>query len=93
MRLRGPWLITGAHLDTVVTLQSGTIPTGGTVTLAMSPYTFFPDITYSGAPANAFLIVRPRSGGPPDADNPTILLWHGGAMAAPYSARWRHVNP
>ncbi len=93
MRLRGPWLITGAHLDTVVTEQSGNIPANGQVTLVMSPYTFFPDMVYGGAPAQAFFYMRPRGLEAPNPDIPQIVLKHTVGTVEPYAVKWRHVNP
>ena len=93
MRLRGPWIVRGAGLDTSVSSQSGTILSNNFVYLAMSPYSFFPDVLHRrfftrvefGAQLNLFL--------PPNADAPYLQLYNPIGATAPYAAAWRHVNP
>ena len=93
LRLRGPWIVRGAGLDTAVTSQSGTIGIGGSVQVAMSAYTFMPDIL--GRTLFQFLDLRVRYGfiGVPDADAPILVLFNLAGVSTPYAAHWRHINP
>ena len=93
LRLRGPLILRGASLSTSVSSQSGSIPGGLSVSLAMSAYSFMPDIL--GTNLFTFLDVRVKIDflGSPDADAPVLALINPGAPAVPYQAEWRHIDP
>ena len=93
LRLRGPWIIRGAGLDTVVTSQSGIIPGDFVVNLVMSPYTFFPDFLQRKSLNTVDVIVRFDFLFAPDADAPQLQLYNKPGADAIYAAQWRHINP
>ncbi len=93
MRLRGPWLITGAHLDTAQSSQSGTIPASDSVEVVMNAYTFAPDMVHTNSPFSMFVLARLRGLDPPDPDIPRFGLWNQSGVTATYMVHWRFVNP
>ncbi len=93
MRLRGPWLIRGAGLDTSVTYVSGTLTGGSRVALTMSPYTFAPDMFHKRAASIVELRMWLDVFGSLDEDAPRIGLYNPTGVSAVYYAGWRHVNP
>ena len=93
LRLRGPWIIRGLLLDTAVSSQSGTIASGASAILSMSPYTFFPGIIHQALFGSLRVEIPLNIVFPGDADAPTLKLFNPGVSDVPYSAEWRHVNP
>jgi hypothetical protein len=83
----------GAGLDTAVSSQSGTILGNNYVNLAMSPYSFFPDILQRRWLGQVDLKVRYDMIFPPNADTPRMQLYNPPGGGAPYLAEWRHVIP
>ncbi len=93
LRLRGPWLIRGAGLDTSVSSQSGSIPGNNVVNLMLSPYSFFPDFLQRRWLGMVELYVRFDFLFPSDADAPQLQLYNKAGADADYDSEWRHVNP
>lgn len=93
VRLRGPWIIRGAGLDTSISSQSGSIPAGSAVALAMSPYSFMPDSLGRHLFTYMHYVARIAFVGSPDADNPRPTLYNSTGGAVNYASEWRHINP
>ncbi len=93
LRLRGPWIVRGGLLDTSVSSQGGSIAAGGSVALAMSAYTFMPDML--GRDLFSFLDLRVRISflGGANADSPNLALINQSGSATTYATQWRHINP
>lgn len=93
LRLRGPWLIRGILLDTSISSQSGTIGPSSVAILHMSPFTFFPGISYDRVLSRMVLRVTVDVFGAVDADDPHLELFNPPGVPTDYVAEWRHVNP
>lgn len=93
MRLRGPWIIRGAGLDTSISSQSGQIAANGRVPVPLSPYTFYPGIIHGGVFSEVSLHVQLNLVFPPNADLPFLRLANLSGFIVPYGVEWRHVNP
>ena len=93
MRLRGPWIIRGAGLDTSVSSLSGTIPVRSGINITMNPYTFAPAIHHGRPGTDVWLAVPWAPAIPLDADHPAILLRNLLGSTVSYAVEWRHVNP
>ena len=93
MRLRGPWIIRGAGLDTSVSSQSGSIPPNTYLAVMLSPYSFFPDRLQRKWVNQVDDILRYDLIFPADADAPQLLFYNHPGAAAPYVVEWRHINP
>ena len=93
MRLRGPWIIRGAGLDTSVSSQSGTLGSTLMVSIMLSPYTFFLDVLQRQSASQVWPINRKVPGGLADADAPEYRIRNASTKSAQYDAEWRHINP
>ena len=93
MRLRGPWIVRSASLDTSVSSAGGFVAGYNTVLFPTSPYTFFPALLHSRTGTALWLTIPNGSLGDIDADSPFVEFKNLMSSGAAWAAEWRHINP
>lgn len=85
-------LITQSQISNSISSQSGTIGPDSTVTVTLSPYTFYPAVIHKRVLGELRMSIRIDLLGSADADIPFLDVFNPAGAVAPYEAEWRHID-